>query len=161
MAFVVKKINLDDLSNTTEKFTHEPTGLEVTFKSFNDKSFQKAYSLLMARDKADLVDLKEKPLDDSFLDGINGEDGTTNELLIRSIAKFLITDWNAVDEDSNKLEVNGDNFVLLISNVDDPSELISWCFTCAGDVAMQKSKEMAETKKKPSRVTSGKKTSQE
>lgn len=160
MAFVVKKINLDDLSNTTEKFTHA-SGLEVTFKSFNDKSFQKAYSLLMARDKADLVDLKEKPLDDSFLDGINGEDGTTNELLIRSIAKFLITDWNAVDEDSNKLEVNGDNFVLLISNVDDPSELISWCFSCAGDVAMQKSKETAETKKKPSRVTSGKKTTQE
>lgn len=159
MAFVVKKLSLDDLSNNTQKFTHA-SGLEVTFKSFNDKSFQKAYGLLMARDKADLAELKEKPLDDSFLDGINGDDGTTNELLIRAIAKFLITDWNAVDESGDKLEITGDNFILLISNVDDPSDLVTWCFTCAGDVAMQKSKETAETKKKPLTATRGKKTTQ-
>lgn len=160
MAFVVKKINLDDLNAKTGKFTHEPTGLEVTFKPFTDKSFQKAYSLLMARDRADLVELKEKPLNDSFLDGIDVEDGTTNELLIRAIGKFLVTDWNAVDESGDKLAITGDNFVLLIGNVDNPSEFIEWCFTCAGDVAMQKSEQAAETKKKPLSATSGKKTTQ-
>lgn len=160
MTFVVKKISLDDLNNNSKEFTHEPTGLKVTLKSFNDKTFQKAYGLLMARDKADLVDLKEKPLDDSFLDDINADDGTTNELLIRAIAKFLITDWNAVDESGDKLEITGDNFVLLISNVDNPADFITWCFNCAGDVAVQKSAETAETKKKPSTATRGKKTTQ-
>lgn len=159
--FVVKKLSLDDLADKSAEFTHKDTGVKITFNASSDKRFQKANELLTAREKADIADLKTKPLDDSFLDSINGTDKSASEIWLHAVAKFLIVDWDVVDESGDKLEVTGDNFVLLISNVDSPSEFIEWCMTCANNVATQKTEKTAETKKKPSRATSGKKATPE
>ena len=160
MAFVVKKPVIDELDIKAKEFTHEPTGLKVSFNPSSDKYYQKANEQLMMRERVDVDNLKNKAMDDSFLDDLKIDDKSASELWLRAVAKFLIVDWNAVDENGDKLEITGDNFILLIDNIDDAPEFLQWCTACAGDVASQKSKDTAETKKKPSSVTSGKKTTQ-
>lgn len=161
MAFVVKKINLDDLSGDTGTFTHEPTNIELTLKPFSDKRFQKVRNMIAVRDRVDANQLKSVTLGEEFLDSLNTTEETTDVTLMRAIARFLITDWNAVDETGEKLAITGDNFIMLLGNIADVQEFVQWVMDRAVDVAIKTAEDAAETKKKPSRVTSGKKTTAE
>lgn len=169
MAFVVKKINLDDLDNKTGSYTYKgkdvdgaDTSINITFKSFNNPQFQKAYGMIASRDKSDADAIKVKKLDDNFLDGLNEGDKTTGDIMVRAVGKFLIADWDVADESGDKLPINADNFVLLLANlpIDEQMGFFQWCMDSAGDVAVNSAKALAETKKKRSTATSGKKTSQ-
>ncbi len=161
MAFVVNTTKAELLDNgITKEFTHEPTGLKVTFKPSSDKHYQKANETLMMRERIDIDALKKKPMDDSFLSDLNIDNKSASELWLHALAKFLITDWSAVDQNGDKLEVTGDNFILLVNNIDDAQEFLQWCTESAGQVAVEKAEQAAETKKKPSSATSGKKTTQ-
>lgn len=161
MAFVVKKINLDDLSGDTGTFTHDPTKIELTLKPFSDKRFQKVRNMIAVRDRVDANQLKSVTLGEEFLDSLNTTEETTDVTLMRAIARFLITDWNAVDETGEKLAITGDNFIMLLGNIADVQEFVQWVMDRAVDVAIKTAEDAAETKKKPSRVTSGKKTTAE
>lgn len=161
MAFVVKKINLDDLSGDTGTFTHDPTKIELTLKPFSDKRFQKVRNMIAVRDRVDANQLKSVTLGEEFLDSLNTTEETTDVTLMRAIARFLITDWNAVDETGEKLAITGDNFIMLLGNIADVQEFVQWVMDRAVDVAIKTAEDTAETKKKPSRVTSGKKTTAE
>lgn len=158
MAFVVNKTNLDELDKQTGEYTHEATGIKATFNSFNDPRFKKAYSMLIRREMADDEAMRNKRLDDSFLDGIDGDEKTADEMLARAIGRFLIADWDVQDQDGNKLEINSDNFILLIASIDDARDFVQWCLDSSTDVTVQAAKSLSETKKKPLRATSGKKT---
>ncbi len=158
MAFVVKKINLDDLDSSTGEYTHKATGIKVTFKSFNNPQFQKAYNMLVSRERADSEAIKGHKLDDTFFDTIAEDEKTTDEMLVRAIGKFLVVDWDVQDEKGNKLEVTADNFILLIANLENAMDFTQWCLDSATDVTIKNAKSLADTKKKPSPVTSGKKT---
>lgn len=169
MAFVVKKINLDDLDNKTGNYTYEckdvdgnDISLSITFKSFNNPQFQKAYSMIVSRNISDADAIKVKKLDDNFLDGLNEDDKTTGDIMVRAVGKFLIADWDINDENGDKLPINADNFVLLLANIPmrEQQDFFQWCMDSAGDVAVNSAKALAETKKKPSTATGGKKTSQ-
>lgn len=162
MAFVVKKINLDDLNSQTGEFTHELTGITLTLKSFSDTKFQKAHDLIMSRNSLDMQELKTKALDDSFLDSISEDGKSVDELMLQAIGKFLVVDWNAEDEAGEKLEVTAENFVLLTANIpmNQQSGFVQWCFNKAADVSIEHVKSLSEAKKKPLRGTSGKKTTQ-
>lgn len=158
MAFVVNKANLDELDKQTGEYTHEATGIKVEFNSFNDPRFKKAYSMLIRREMADDEAMRNKKLDDSFLDDIDGDEKTADEMLARAIGKFLIADWDVEDQDGKKLEVSSDNFILLVANLDDARDFVQWCLDSSTDVTVQAAKSLNETKKKPSRATNGKKT---
>ena len=161
MAFVVNTTKPELLDEGIAKeFTHKETGLKITFKPLSDKHYQKANETLMMRERIDIDALKSKPMDDSFLDGLNVDNKSASELWLHALAKFLITDWNAVDQDGNKLEVTGDNFILLVNSIGNAQEFLQWCTESAGQVAIEKAEQAAETKKKPSSATSGKKTTQ-
>lgn len=158
MAFVVNKTDLDELDKQTGEYTHEATGIKVEFNSFNDARFKKAYSMLIRREMADDEAMRNKKMNDSFLDDIDGDEKTVDEMLARAIGRFLIADWDVQDQDGNKLEITSDNFILLVAKVDDAREFVQWCLDSATDVTVQAAKSLDETKKKPLRVTSGKKT---
>jgi len=158
MTFVVKKINLDDLDNKTGEYTHEDTGITMTLKSFNNPQFQKAYNMLMSRERSDNEAIRERKLDDSFLDEIGDGEKTTDELLVKAIGKFLVADWLVNDENGDKLEVSADNFILLIANIEQPMPFVQWCLDSAAEVAITNAKSLSATKKKPPTATRGKKT---
>ena len=158
--FVVKKVDLNNLNIETGTFTHEPTGIELTLKSFNDPMFTKAHELIQTRNQLDMQDLKERALDGAFFDNIKAEGKSTNELQLEAIGKFLVVDWNAVDEEGEPLPVSAENFVLLTANIpmNQQAEFVEWCFSKSVDVAIAHVEKVSETKKKSSRATSGKKT---
>ena len=114
--------------------------------------------MLIRRETADDEAMRNKKLDDSFLDGIDGDEKTVDEMLARAIGRFLIADWDVQDQDGNKLEISSDNFILLIANIDDARDFVQWCLDSSTDVTVQAAKSLSETKKKPSSATSGKKT---
>ncbi|MCC3344857.1 hypothetical protein [Psychrobacter sanguinis] len=160
MTFVVKKIDLDDLNNKTGTFTHEKTGIELTLKSFSDKHFQKARNMIYVRDREDANQMKTVTLGEDFINRVNADEETTDVTLMRAMARFLIVEWNAVDENNELLPITGDNFIMLLGNIPHVPEFIEWCMDRAVDVAIKNAQEVTETKKKSSTATRGKKTTQ-
>lgn len=161
MAFVVSKLNLDDLNGRTGTFDHAATGITMTFRPFSDAKFQKAYNMLEIRQRADIEAIKQARLNNELLDNISEDDKTADELLVMAIAKFLIADWDLVDEEGKKLPVSADNFVLLLMQLPESQQIaiVAWAMDCAGKVSQAKVEKLTQTKKKPSSATRGKKTS--
>lgn len=159
MAFVLKKKEVLEGDLTTKAFTYKPADVTVTFKSLFTPSFQKAQSYLSSRFRneanlpltADMVS-KQAISEDSL---------TFDEALIVAVGEHLAAEWDVVDEDNKKIPLTGENFVLLVSQMDSPSDFVQWCFNCAGEVAKSIAESVAETKKKPSSATSGKKNTQD
>lgn len=160
MAFVVTHQDIADLTGDAKEFEYKDTGLKVWFKSLADASFQKAYAMLQRREDAEEQELLNKPLDDSFFDDIKPEEKTVHELSMRAFGRFLIADWNAEDTNGEKLKVNADNFIQLTLATKEPDEFYAWCINCASEVTREKAASTSETKKKPSRATNGKKTTE-
>lgn len=158
MAFVVKKIDLDQLSAGTGTYTYEPDNITMTLNSFDNRAFQKAYGLILGREDEEKAAISAATMDDDFLNNINIGDKSTSEMITRAIAKFLIEAWDVVDETGATLEVTGDNLLLLTANTTDPDKFIQWVFNTTVDIAVEHAKTITDTKKKPSPATSGKKS---
>lgn len=161
MAFVVDTSVVTDDKDVTKEFTFAPADVDVTFRSFNDSRFQKAYSLLNAKHAADMEKLLSTRLDDTIFDDIREGDKTADELLVKAIGNFLVVDWSVEDQNGDTLPPTGDNFVLLLVQLpqDKQMEFVTWCLDCAGKVSTLKAETKEVTKKKPSTATRGKKTS--
>ena len=80
----------------------------------------------------------------------------------------MIDDWNAVDENEEKLPINADNLFQVIANIPENSlatlkngekeSIFDWIFKSSSEVAKSIAETIDTTKKKPSNVTSGKKS---
>ncbi|WP_019518985.1 hypothetical protein [Faucicola boevrei] len=81
---------------------------------------------------------------------------TADEALLFAVGEHLVADWNVKDEHGEKLPINGDNFVLLTANVDDPMAFFYWCMECSGQIAKEVAEQNDITKKKPSKGGNGK-----
>lgn len=158
MAFVVKKIDLDHITAGTGTRTYEADNITMTLNSFDNRAFQKAYGLIIGREEEEKAAISAATMDDDFLNNISLTDKSTGEMITRAIAKFLIVDWDVVDEEGNKLEVTGDNLLLLSANTTDPEAFIPWVFNATVEIAIEHAENITSTKKKPSPDTSGKKT---
>ncbi len=158
MAFVVTKINLDQLSMGTGTFTYEPDNITMTLRGYDNRQFQRAQELIFAREKEEAEVIKNSTMDDSFLDNINSEDKSSAEMITRAVAKFLIISWDVVDENGDLLEVNGDNLLMLTAGVTDTQQFTEWLWTSTLKVSTDHDKAITNTKKKPSPATSGKKS---
>lgn len=159
MAFVVRKLDAKTVE-TVESFHYAPLDVNISLKSFEDELFQRAYNLIGDRTRIELEHLKNQPKDLTFFNGIESNKGSTGELVILAVGEYLITDWDIVDEDGKKLEVSGENFKLLMANVDkiDQIPFLQWCLDRAGDIAISDAELLNDTKKKPLSASSGKKT---
>ena len=163
MAFLVKKNNFLDLNKTkSQKFTHE-SGLELTLKSIFTPNFQKAWDAI-----GNIFEKEsEKPLTGALIASISDETLTRGQATAHAIAEFLIDDWNAVDENGDKLDINADNLFQVIANIPEDNlnvldngekeSIFDWIFKSASEVAKSIADNIEATKKKPSSVTSGKK----
>lgn len=159
MAFVLKQKDITNPNKTASKeFTHD-SGLTVTFKSFLNPSFQKAYALITSKIHSD--NNQELTIDTLSKQACNDDSLTYDEALIIAIGEHLIVDWDLIDEKGDKLAVTGKNLMLLLNQIDNPSEFIQWCMDCTSQVAKSIADDLKATKKKPSSVTSGKKTTQD
>ena len=107
MAFLVKKNNFLDLNKTkSQKFTHQ-SGLELTLKSIFTPNFQKAWDAIGTSFEKE----SEKPLTGALIASISDDTLTRGQATAHAIAEFLIEDWNAVDENEDKLDINADNLL--------------------------------------------------
>ena len=159
MAFILKSEDeIKALASETGTFTHEPTGIKFKLRSFADRGYQAAYAQLQARDRAFLDEVINRPLDGNFFDSITADARTPNELWMRAIGRYLIAEWDVLDHNEQPLEVSDDNFILLVTQVEDPSELVTWCLARSTDIAIARDEEQTEAKKKPLTASSGKGT---
>lgn len=163
MAFVLKsKETLDAIAAETRQFTHEPTGITMTLRTFADRGYQAAIAQLQAYGEAHQDEIATRPLDEHFFDNVDGNARTPNEMWVRAIGRFLIVDWDVLDgkdEPPHKpVKPSEDSMVLLVSQIDDPAELVTWCLNMATQIAADRAKDQTDVKKKPLTVTSGKKT---
>ena len=163
MAFLVKKNNFLDLNKTkSQKFTHQ-SGLELTLKSIFTPNFQKAWDAI----GASFEKQSEKPLTGALIASISDDTLTRGQATAHAIAEFLIDDWNAVDENEEKLPINAGNLFQVIANIPEDSlaklpngekeSIFDWIFKSSSEVAKSIAETIDTTKKKPSSVTSGKK----
>lgn len=157
MAYVLGKTQEDLNDDYTQKeFTHPATGIKVTIISFANPKYQRAYDRIRMREQAYVKDLYDAKLDDEFLSAASDEGMTTNELWLRAIAMFLIADWQIVDAKKEPVPVTADNFILLLTDLDDPQDFARWCVNCATEIAIEKDKAAEDIKKKLLTATTGK-----
>lgn len=150
MAFILKKNDLTNLhKQTTQEFSFNDA-LKITFKSLANPKFQRAYGIISQKSGID------SPLNADTIANINDDELTADEALLFAVGEHLIHDWNVEDEHGEKLPINGDNFVLLTANVDDPMAFFYWCMECSGQIAKDIAKQNDITKKKPSKGGNGK-----
>ena len=166
MAFLVKKNNFLDLNKTkSQKFTHQ-SGLELTLKSIFTPNFQKAWDAIGTSFEKE----SEKPLTGELIASISDDTLTRGQATAHAIAEFLIDDWNAVDENEDKLDINADNLFQVIANIPEDSlaklpngekeSIFDWIFKSSSEVAKSIAETIDTTKKKPSNATSGKKSTE-
>lgn len=166
MAFLVKKNNFLDLNKTkSQKFTHE-SGLELTLKSIFTPNFQKAWDAIGTSFEKE----SEKPLTGALIASISDDTLTRGQATAHAIAEFLIDDWNAVDENEDKLDINADNLFQVVANIPEDSlaklpsgekeSIFDWIFKSSSEVAKSIAETIDTTKKKPSNATSGKKSTE-
>ena len=166
MAFLVKKNNFLDLNKTkSQKFTHQ-SGLELTLKSIFTPNFQKAWDAIGTSFEKE----SEKPLTGALIASISDDTLTRGQATAHAIAEFLIDDWNAVDENEEKLPINADNLFQVIANIPEDSlaklpsgekeSIFDWIFKSSSEVAKSIAETIDTTKKKPSNATSGKKNTE-
>lgn len=164
MAFLVKKNNFLDLNKTkSQKFTHQ-SGLELTLKSIFTPNFQKAWDAIGISFEKE----SEKPLTGALIASISDDTLTRGQATAHAIAEFLIEDWNAVDENGDKLDINADNLFQVVANIPEDSlaklpsgekeSIFDWIFKSSSEVAKSIAETIDTTKKKPSNATSGKKS---
>ena len=166
MAFLVKKNNFLDLNKTkSQKFTHQ-SGLELTLKSIFTPNFQKAWDAIGTSFEKE----SEKPLTGALIASISDDTLTRGQATAHAIAEFLIDDWNAVDENEDKLDINADNLFQVVANIPEDSlaklpsgekeSIFDWIFKSSSEVAKSIAETIDTTKKKPSNATSGKKSTE-
>ena len=166
MAFLVKKNNFLDLNKTkSQKFTHQ-SGLELTLKSIFTPNFQKAWDAIGTSFEKE----SEKPLTGELIASISDDTLSRGQATAHAIAEFLIDDWNAVDENGDKLDINADNLFQVIANIPEDSlatlkngekeSIFDWIFKSSSEVAKSIAETIDTTKKKPSNATSGKKSTE-
>ena len=150
MAFILKKTDLTELhKETTKEFAYNDD-LKISFKSLANPKFQRAYGIIGQKSGIDT------PLNAKTIANINDDELTVDEALLFAVGEHLVHDWNVEDENGEKLPINGDNFVLLTANVDDPMAFFYWCMECSGQIAKEITEQAQHTKKKPSKGGSGK-----
>ena len=166
MAFLVKKNNFLDLNKTkSQKFTHQ-SGLELTLKSIFTPNFQKAWDAI----GTSFEKQSEKLLTGALIASISDDTLTRGQATAHAIAEFLIDDWNAVDENEEKLPINADNLFQVVANIPEDSlaklpsgekeSIFDWIFKSSSEVAKSIAETIDTTKKKPSNATSGKKSTE-
>ena len=166
MAFLVKKKNFLDLNKTkSQKFAHQ-SGLELTLKSIFTPNFQKAWDAIGNSFEKE----SEKPLTGALIASISDDTLTRGQATAHAIAEFLIDDWNAVDENEEKLPINADNLFQVVANIPEDSlaklpsgekeSIFDWIFKSSSEVAKSIAETIDTTKKKPSNATSGKKSTE-
>lgn len=150
MAFILKKNDLTQLHKEATKEFSFDNELKISFKSLANPKFQRAYGIIQQKTGIDT------PLNADTIANINDDELTADEALLFAVGEHLIHDWNVENEHGEKLPINGDNFVLLTANVDDPMAFFSWCMACAGEIAQEVAEQNDITKKKPSKGGNGK-----
>lgn len=158
MAFIIKKEIKKELNRqhqeATQEFTHEPTGIVITFRSSANQGFQRAFQVIVGKHR-DMV------LTAQTIANFDGDELTADEAFNYAIGEHLIADWNVMnDTDGNteKLPITGENFAILLSNLDYPEAFTEWCLECAKTIAENIKKQVQDTVKKPSKGGNGNKT---
>lgn len=150
MAFILKKNDLTQLHKEATKEFSFNDDLKISFKSLANPKFQRAYGIISQKTGIDV------PLNADTIANINEDELTADEALLFAVGEHLVADWTVEDENGEKLPINGDNFVLLTANVDDPMAFFYWCMECSGQIAKDIAKQNDITKKKPSKGGNGK-----
>lgn len=129
--------------------------LTLTMRVSDDKQFQSAMTKIQQPDKTLTKNALSKANNDG--DGIS-----VGEAMLYLIGEYLITEWD-VEIGGEIAPINGDNFIALCASIGDDDENIDFVGFISDNFTqmINEFKELgAETKKKPLKSTTTKKTTQ-
>lgn len=157
MAYIIKKQDLADNKDFTSTFTHDETGITVTFYSAVKPAFLRTHALIMAKREQE----QDTPLTAEVIANISDDELNINEAMGYAIGEHLIADWDVVLDDDgsqDKLPITGENFIKLIACLPDGFEFCIWCLECSEKTAQNANQKAAQLVKKPSKGSNGSKT---
>ena len=157
MAYIIKKQDLADDKDFTSTFTHDETGIRVTFYSALKPAFLRTHALIMAKKEQE----QDTPLTADVIAKMNDDELNINEAMGYAIGEHLIADWDVMMDDDGrqeKLPITGENFVKLLSNLPNGFEFSIWCLECSEKTAQSAKQKAAQLAKKPSKGSNGSKT---
>ncbi|MCG7412834.1 hypothetical protein MHK07_10050 [Moraxella nonliquefaciens] len=157
MAYIIKKQDLADDKDFTSTFTHDETGITVTFYSAVKPAFLRTHALIMAKREQE----QDTPLTAEVIANISDDELNINEAMGYAIGEHLIADWDVMMDDDGrqeKLPITGENFVKLLSNLPNGFEFSIWCLECSEKTAQSAKQKATDLAKKPSKGSNGSKT---
>ena len=157
MAYIIKKQDLADDKDFTSTFTHDKTGIRVTFYSALKPAFLRTHALIMAKKEQE----QDTPLTADVIAKMNDDELNINEAMGYAIGEHLIADWDVVLDDDgsqDKLPITGENFIKLIACLPDGFEFSIWCLECSEKTARNAKQKATDLVKKPSKGSNGSKT---
>lgn len=157
MAYIIKKQDLADDKDFTSTFTHDKTGIRVTFYSALKPAFLRTHALIMAKKEQE----QDTPLTANVIAKMNDDELNINEAMGYAIGEHLIADWDVMMDDDGrqeKLPITGENFVKLLSNLPNGFEFSIWCLECSEKTAQNAKQKATDLAKKPSKGSNGSKT---
>lgn len=157
MAYIIKKQDLADDKDFTSTFTHDKTGIRVTFYSALKPAFLRTHALIMAKKEQE----QDTPLTADVIAKMNDNELNINEAMGYAIGEHLIADWDVMMDDDGrqeKLPITGENFVKLLSNLPNGFEFSIWCLECSEKTAQSAKQKATDLAKKPSKGSNGSKT---
>lgn len=157
MAYIIKKQDLADDKDFTSTFTHDKTGIRVTFYSALKPAFLRTHALIMAKKEQE----QDTPLTADVIAKMNDDELNINEAMGYAIGEHLIADWDVMMDDDGrqeKLPITGENFVKLLSNLPNGFEFSIWCLECSEKTAQSAKQKATDLAKKPSKGSNGSKT---
>lgn len=90
MAYIIKKQDLADDKDFTSTFTHDKTGIRVTFYSALKPAFLRTHALIMAKKEQE----QDTPLTADVIAKMNDDELNINEAMGYAIGEHLIADWD-------------------------------------------------------------------
>lgn len=157
MAYIIKKQDLADDKDFTSTFTHDKTGIRVTFYSAVKPAFLRTHALIMAKREQE----QDTPLTAEVIANISDDELNINEAMGYAIGEHLIADWDVMMDDDGsqeKLPITGENFIKLIACLPDGFEFSIWCLECSEKTAQNAKQKATDLAKKPSKGSNGSKT---
>lgn len=153
MAITLKDLKPKKLGEVVRELNYKDL-LTLTMRISDDKDYVSALKKLQN---------PEKPLTKEALSKANNAVETLSQFegMMIVIGEYLITDWDVMTSEGKVAPINGDNFIALCSSIgddDENAEFIGFISDNFHEMAQEFSAQAAETKKKPLRSTTTKKT---
>jgi len=157
MAIKLKDLKPKTLDAIEREIDHKGL-VKLTMRVGQDKAFGAAMTKVQEQGGS-----KKVTKDALSKDNFDENELSTGEAMLYLVGEYLITEWDVETADGEIAPINGDNFMALCASVGDDAENLAFAthiFEQFQEMSTEFADQADKTKKKPSKYTATKKTTQ-